>query len=171
MTVALLAMAIALVGGTAVASASPAAHPAGPPTPQRNVARQWVLAIDKGNQRAACELQAVPSVGGRPCAELPTGQILRCPKGASVKAPKKSELRTVTEQVGSETAEDSSHAFFALHGQRVGSKAQGALGLESQGGSWRVVYLRQGATTFAPAGTVWMSPSWRELWYPPTCSR
>ncbi len=74
------------------------------------------------------------------------------------------------EQVGTIAEEGPNLAFAVLRSQRKGSRVRGALGLELQGGAWRVSYLRQGESTYVPAGAVWQSEAWRRLWYPPSCS-
>ena len=133
-------------------------------------AEAWVKAIDQGNRRAACELQMVAQVGTLSCAELPPQYVLRCPKNTSVHPRTSDEIRPLGEQVGAITEEGPMRAYVQLVAQKKGSRARGALGLELIGGSWKVTYVRQGAETFASAGEVWMTGSWRKLWYPPTCN-
>ncbi len=144
-------------------------------TPQRRVAEEWVRYMNRGNQRSACELQTTREVNGQPCDALPTQRVLHCPRipagSSSEWLPKKSELRRVFEQVGGITDEGNGRAFAVLKSQRKESRRRGALGLEVVEGTWRVSYLRQGSKIYVPAGTVWMTETWRKLWYPPVCPR
>jgi hypothetical protein len=172
-----VAIMVSSLGVTAaIGAAQPVPHPIphqAPVTPQRALSEEWVGYIDRGNQRAACELQTVGEVNGQPCGSLPTRWALHCPFVPVGAKPtwSKSELRPVFEQVGIITEEGPDRAFAVLRGQKKGSPARGALGLELLGGQWRVSYLRQGAETYVPAGAVWMTETWRTLWYPPTCPR
>lgn len=159
----------AVIGMAAGAGARSIPHP-GPPSPQRDLAEEWVRHINSGDQRDACALQAVGEVNGRPCSELPTRQVLHCPKNSVVRKPKPSDVLRAYEQVGSVTEEAEGRAFAVLRSQRKKSRVRGALGLELRDGRWQVTYLRQGDKTYAPAGDVWMTDAWRKLWYPPRCS-
>jgi hypothetical protein len=102
-------------------------------------------------------------------------QVLRCPKIPVGRSPEegfeKPALRRVFERVGTIQDEDSGRASAVLKSQRKASRLRGALGLELVAGAWRVSYLRQGANTFVSAGAVWMTETWRKLWYPPKCPR
>jgi hypothetical protein len=163
-----LAIGLILVAATTgrartISRPSPVSTPAG-------LAEAWVGDINRGDRMGACELQSVANVGGVACASLPETWTMKCPRMTTLKPRPKSELRSVAEQVGAVTEEGATRAFVALRGQKKGSKARGALGLELVAGTWRVTYLRQGSAIFTPAGAVWMSESWRKLWYPPTCS-
>jgi hypothetical protein len=148
--------------------------PVVPPTPQRQVATEWVRDVDKGNQRAACELQTTAEVGGRPCGALPERVILHCPRatgGSKPSRPRSIELRMPAQQLGAVTEESADQAFVALYAERLTSKARGAVGLELVGGSWRISYIRQGNQIYAPAGLVWQTKTWRTLWVAPSCAR
>jgi hypothetical protein len=166
LTAALL-IAIVLLGAAA-ASGAKISRPS-PVSTLPGATEAWVKAINQGNRRAACELQVVAQVGTLSCAELPTQYVLRCPKNTSVRPRTPDEIRPLSEQVRAITEEGPTRAYVQLAAQKKGSRAHGALGLELIGGSWKVTYVRQGAETFAPAGAVWMTGSWRKLWYPPTC--
>jgi hypothetical protein len=171
-TILILNVVCALLGPAAIGAVQPISHQAGPVTPQRAVSEEWVGFLNRGNQRAACELQTVADVNGQPCTTLSTGQLLHCPLvpvGPKKKSRRESELRRVFEQVGSITEEGADRAFAVLNSQRKTSRWRGALGLEQLRGTWRVSYLRQGEDTYVPAGAVWMTEAWRKLWYPPTC--
>jgi len=162
--------ACAIAGAAAVANGQLIPHP-GQPSPQRAVATEWVRYINSGDQRDACYLQIAAEVNGRPCGELPTRQVLHCPKNAVVRKPSPHELRRSSEQIGSITEEASDRAFAVLKSQRKASKWRGTIGLERSGATWRISYVRQGDRIYQPAGTVWLSETWRTLWYPLGCSR
>jgi hypothetical protein len=132
----------------------------------RAAAREWTHAIDEGDLMSACMLQPV----GPDCSGMPTtAPPLRCRGGSSVSS-HKGELRSPAEQVGAITEETRERGYVVLNGQKKGSKIRGVLGVELQGGSWKVTYLRQGGKTFVPASSVWQTETWRKLWYPPTCT-
>lgn len=133
---------------------------------------EWVRLIDSGDRRDACTLQTVGEVGGIPCRELPSRHLLHCFKDGVIHRPSASELLRPSEQVGPITEEGPNQAFAVLRSERRESRVRGAVGLELlPGAGWRVKYLRQGSSTFVPAGAVWQSDTWRKLWYPPSCRR
>ena len=155
-------------GATGVA----ASRPLSAQTPQRFVSEQWVRDIGKRNQRDACELQTVQEVTGRQCAALPTSEPVHCPairEGA--KPPyRKSEIRTVSEQVGEFTEESATRGFTRINAQVKARKIWAALGLEQAvSGEWLVTYLRYAGETFAPAGTSFQSEAWHKLWVSNWC--
>jgi hypothetical protein len=162
----------ACVVGMSLSSAGAAGAASPARTPQRVVSEQWVRDIGNRNQRAACELQTVPEVTGRPCDVLPINESVNCPaifEGA--KPPyRNSELRTVTEQVGKFIGEGSTRGFIRINAQAKAKKAWGALGLEqAASGAWLVTYLRYAGETFAPAGTSFQSEAWHQLWVSNWC--
>jgi hypothetical protein len=174
-TAAIAIIALSLLGaGTSAAAPEPIPHQS-EVSPQRSAAEEWVRYMNRGNQRAACELQTTREVNGQSCDALPTQRVLHCPRipvGQDLEwLPKKSELRRVFEQVGKVTDEGNGHAFAVLNSQREERRWRGALGLEMVEGAWRISYLRQGAKIYVPAGSVWMTDTWRKLWYPPICPR
>jgi hypothetical protein len=141
--------------------------------PQHVVAEEWAAAIRVGDQRDACELQAVGDVTGQSCATLPVEAPPRkCPKPGPDAKPnyRKSELRTAAEQVGEFTAESPTRGFIKIYAQIKAKKLWGSLGLElDASGSWRVNYFRYADETFAPAGTAYQSEAWRKLWVGSMC--
>lgn len=170
LVVVVVVVGLATFGATASGSKQVISRPA-PVTTPPGAAEAWVSAIKQGDRREACEMQTVDNVGTLGCAELPSGEHLRCPKGAHVVARKASEVRSLREQIGPVTEETPGRAYVGLLAQKKTSKARGALGLERLGEVWKVTYLRQGPETFAPAGNVYDTETWRKLWYPPTCAR
>ena len=145
-----------------------------PESPQRTVAEEWVGLVDRGNQRGACELQASGQLHGTPCVDLPTRELLNCPKvsaGGSGTPSGSSERIRLPEQLGTLTQEGASRAYVLLKGRRKGSKWRGALGVESSGGSWKITYLRQGSETFSAAADVWSSRAWHRLFDPVGCPK
>jgi hypothetical protein len=160
----------ALLGIATAGNAKTISRPAPISTPS-GLAEAWVRAINRTDRRAACELQNVDQVSGLACSMLPEAWNPKCPKMQSLKPRSQSEIRSVTEQVGTITEESPTRAYAQLVAQKRTSKARGALGLELVSGQWRVTFLRQGSETFVPAGNVWDTESWRKLWYPATCSR
>jgi hypothetical protein len=168
---------VALVVGLAALGASAAAASqrviSSPALTQSTsgVAERWVSAIDRGNQAEACEMQAVGTAAGLSCAQLPSAENLKCPKFKHQVFPKKSEVRSPVDQIGPVTEETPDRVFFVLLAQKRTSKVKGAVGVEKLGEVWKITYLRQGQETFAPAGDVYNTDTWRKLWYPPTCAR
>lgn len=145
---------------------------ASPQTPQRAVGEQWVRDIGSRDQRGACELQTVKEVGGQPCGVLPSSESVNCPavfEGA--KPPyRKSEIRTVAEQVGAFTEETAGRGFFKIYAQVKAKKLWGTLGVEQvPSGAWFVTYLRFAGETFAPAGISFQSEAWHKLWVSNWC--
>jgi hypothetical protein len=162
-----------VLGAASVSGAQPVRGPIphpGPPSAQRAVAEEWVRYMDSGDRRDACALQTVGEVDGRPCTELPTREVLRCPKHGVIRRPKANEVLMPYEQVGVISEEGPISAFAVLRSERKGSRIRGALGLALQSGVWRVSYLRQGESIYVPAVAVWQSEAWRKLWYPASCS-
>lgn len=142
------------------------------PTPQRVVGEQWVRDIGNRNQLAACELQTVREVSGRPCGTLPVNESVNCPFSSEGAKPpyRKSEIRTVGEQVGGFTEEGATRGFIRINAQVKAKKVWGVLGLErAASGAWLVTYLRYAGETFAPAGTSFQSEAWHKLWVSNWC--
>ncbi|GEM_PF-4926352 len=140
-------------------------------SPQRSVAENWVRYMNKGDERAACELQTAKDAAGYSCDKLPTVRFQHCPKAqAGAKPPyRQSEVRSVAEQVGEYTEESATRGFVVINAQVKSSKQRGALGLEQVAGAWQVTYLRQGSETFAPAGNAYQGKAWRKLWVSNWC--
>jgi hypothetical protein len=159
--------------------AGPAAGRQQPPRlPQRVAAEEWVAYIDVGNLRAACELQTEAQAKGtgavgEPCGSLPTSTPPpRCPKySAGAKLPyRKSEIRTVAEQVGEFTEESPTRGFVRINAQVKASGAWGAVGLEQVAGVWRITYFRYADVVVAPAGNVYETwPFYHQLWVSNQC--
>lgn len=143
-----------------------------PSSPQRLVAEEWVHDMNTPNQRGACELQTIKVAMGQPCATLPTQHHAKCPRfQAGAKPPyRKSEIRTVSEQVGEYTEEGPIRGFVRVNAKVKAKQLWGALGLEQVEGIWGVTYLRYGAETFVPPGDSYMSEGWHELWISDWCS-
>jgi hypothetical protein len=158
------AVACVLLGSAVVTAAEPISA-------QRTVGGEWARYIGEGNQRAACEMQTLKDIKGMPCGELPTLHTLKCPAvRIGAKPPyRKSEIRTVSEQVGEFTEESPTRGFVVINAQVKASKMRGALGLEQVEGVWRVVYLRHGSETFVPAGEIYGSEAWHKLWVSDWC--
>jgi hypothetical protein len=163
----------ALVGaGVAEAAGTPA------PSPRRSIGETWVGYMNARNLRAACELQtAITAKGlsavGELCSALPTQVVQHCPKARlGAKPPyRKSEIRTVAEQVGEYAEESPTRGFVRINAQVKAGKQWGTLGLELVAGAWRVTYLRQGVVTFPIAGDSFQSEAWRKLWIDNWCPR
>jgi hypothetical protein len=157
---------LTLGSGGLAAGASPPAT-----TPQRAVAEQWVAYTGAGDQRGACELEAVqnPSI---PCSILQSSVSVECPLiRAGAKPPyRKSEVRTAAEQVGRFTAESLTRGFVKVYAEVKAKKLWGTLGLEQTApGSWGVTYLRFGGETIVPAWTTYRSLAWPRLWVSNWC--
>ncbi len=167
-----LACAVGAALWAAPAGGSPIVKSTWPPSPQRQVAQEWVRDIGGRNQRGACELQTIQAVEGKPCAELPFGMPYHCPKYSQTHGPvfKASDFRGPAEQVGALTEESPDRGFLDLYPRLISSKVRGVLGLELIGGAWRISYLRQGSNIFAPAGTVTTSDTRGRFWGP-VCAR
>jgi hypothetical protein len=149
-----------------------------PPSPQRQVAQEWISYMNDRNLRGACEMQTEGqakglSAVGEPCGALPTsGKRPACPKASPGAKPpyRKSEIRAAAEQIGEYTEESATRGFVRIDAQVKASKAWGTLGLEQIAGSWRITYLRYGGETFAPAGNVFQtSPAFNKLWISNWC--
>lgn len=156
------------LGGAAVSAAN-TAHQA--LTTQRVAAEQWVGHVNGREQRASCELQTQKEALGQPCGKLPTVLTQKCPKAVTgAKRPyRKSEIRTIEEQVGEYTSESPTRGFVTIAAQLKASKQKGVLGLEQVGSAWLVTYLRYGSETVVPAGNVFQSQAWQKLWITNMC--
>jgi hypothetical protein len=156
------ALCVAPAGGAPIAKSSL------PPSAQRQVAQEWSADIAARDQRAACGLQTIPEVEGKPCSDLPFGLPFHCPKHSAThgRAFEPSDFRKPAEQVGALTEESPTRGFVDLYPKLISRKARAVIGVELVGGAWRVSYLRQGDDILAPAGTVAMSAVWGEFWGP-----
>lgn len=160
-----------LGGGWAQAVSTP------PPSPQRSVAEGWVGDFNVRNLRAACELQSVGQARGEsgfeePCEMLPTQIPHNCPiHHAGAKPPyRKSEIRSVAEQVGRYVEETNSRGFILINAQVKANGQKGVLGIELSNGSWRVTYFRYGSEILMPAGNVYQgTPGYQKLWVSRWC--
>jgi hypothetical protein len=168
LAICLIAVPLWSAGATGVAASRP--RPA--QTPQRVVSEQWVGDIGNRNQRGACELQTVQEVNGRPCGALPTTESVNCPAIHEGWKPRfrKSEIRTVAEQVGAFTEESATRGFIRINAQVKAKKFWGVLGLEqTPSGIWGTTYLRFAGETYAPAGASYQSEAWHKLWISNRC--
>ncbi|MGN6274517.1 MAG: hypothetical protein ACTHNP_01135 [Solirubrobacterales bacterium] len=148
----------------AVFACAAAVVSAAPSTP-RQTAVAWVGDMRSGNAAAACRLQVVPEVEGKPCGSLPR-IVHHCPKQTGPLP--KVKARSVAEQVGVVHV-DGDKASAVLKAAPLHSRFSVVLGLQHTDGKWRVASVRRGSRTISPAGQIVSTPILTKLW--PACVR
>jgi hypothetical protein len=154
---------IALALLLAVFACVPAVVNAASASPRRT-AVAWVGDMRSGNAAAACRLQDVQEVEGKPCGSLPP-IVHHCPKQTG--PPPKVEARSVAEQVGAVHV-DGDRASAVVKAAPLSSRFSVVLGLRHTD-RWRIASVRGGSRVVSPAGEIVTTPILTKLW--PACVR
>lgn len=154
---------LALVLFLTVFACAAAVVNAAPGTP-RQTATAWVGDMRSGNAAAACRLQDVPEVEGKPCASLPP-IVHHCPKQTGPLP--KVKARSVAEEVGAVRV-NGDRASAVIKAAPLKSHFSVVLGLQHTD-RWRVTSVRHGSQVISPAGEIVSTPILTKLW--PACVR
>lgn len=160
---------VALVAlATSAAASATSTTPAGSPVPAlKRAGLSWVTYAINGNAPKACRLQVGPSVGGVPCEQLPTYDVV-----IYCNEPPKTDVspwRTPAQLVKRATIKGSK-GTVVYRASRKKSKRTATATFSKVDGAWRIVSLKSGGLRLSPAGLIFTDGKdlRQELW-PPHC--
>ncbi len=157
--------ALVLSASAGAAGPSPAS---GQAAALKHVAISWVTYAASGNAPKACRLQTEPSVGGTPCAQLPTYfEILYCP--AETPDAHGSRWRKPSEEVAKATVKGTTGTVVYRAASKR-SKLTARATFAKVAGKWRIASIQSAGQRLAPAGLIFTTgQELRQKLWPPHC--